>query len=314
MATTSTLILSDSRTLAYVDYTHPTPSPERPEKLPAIFYFHGIPGSRLEAELLASSARSPSARIIAIDRPGMGLSTFDPARTLLSWPQDVLDLANHLHIEQFYILGASGGGPYVLACIKALSRERLLGACIVAGFYPVSLGTQEMSISNRVLLWVAASNWVGSMTGPLMDWMFGRVARDYDHPERLADLLSSQLRSRSEAEGKCLDNPWVKDKVVEAARESFRQGSAGAALDMKLVAGEWGFDLRSLRDSGVRLCLWHGKEDLNIPLSMAERAADLMGVKLGVFEQEGHLGSSLNHQDQLLKSLLSVDGQVFSET
>jgi len=54
-----------------------------------VFYFHGFPGSRLEATLLPPSG----IRLIGVDRPGYGLSTPAPAaswltgrRTLRLWP------------------------------------------------------------------------------------------------------------------------------------------------------------------------------------------------------------------------------------
>jgi hypothetical protein len=46
------------------------------------------------------------------------MSTFQPNRRILDWPSDILELADHLKISQFYVLGTSGGCPYVLACAK----------------------------------------------------------------------------------------------------------------------------------------------------------------------------------------------------
>jgi pimeloyl-ACP methyl ester carboxylesterase len=302
---TSTLTLSDSRILAWVDYTGPPSSASNPSTRPTIFYFHGFPGSRLEGVLLASSANSHSARLIAIDRPGMGLSTFQPNRKLLDWPRDVLELADHLQIETFYVLGASGGAPYVLACVEAITRKRLLGASVVSGIYPASLGTQEMSTGNRVLLWTAASKWIGALTGPMMDWMIGRVARDSQHPGRLKDLFVKEMNRNPERDVKCLEDEDVKEKLVEALRESFRQGGDGVAWDIRLLASEWGFELAKLRTLGFRMCLWHGRGDTNVPVAMAEKAAGLMeGVELRVLEEEAHLSVSVNRQDEILEALL----------
>ena len=36
---------------------------------------------------------------MTIDRPGHGLSDFQPERTLLDWPEDVAALADHLEIR-----------------------------------------------------------------------------------------------------------------------------------------------------------------------------------------------------------------------
>ena len=72
-------------------------------------------------------------RLICPDRPGFGRSTFQPGRTLLDWPSDVEQLADHLGLDQFGLIGHSGGGPHALACAAALperitrSRHRVLG-------------------------------------------------------------------------------------------------------------------------------------------------------------------------------------------
>ena len=99
-----------------------------------VFYFHGSPSSRIEAALYLSDdlLESCNIRLIALDRPGLGLSDFQPDRRLLDWPRDVLALADHLKIERFTILAYSLGGPYGLACAFAIP-QRLEKAGIVSG-------------------------------------------------------------------------------------------------------------------------------------------------------------------------------------
>jgi pimeloyl-ACP methyl ester carboxylesterase len=81
----------------------------------------------------------------------MGLSTYQPRRTLLNWPKDVLELADHLKIQQFPVLGISGGSPCVLACAKEIPRSRLLAASIISGVYPAKFGTEGMLLPIKIL-------------------------------------------------------------------------------------------------------------------------------------------------------------------
>ncbi|MDQ4079090.1 MAG: alpha/beta hydrolase, partial [Chloroflexota bacterium] len=67
--------LKDGRLLGYAEYGDPAGQP--------IFFFHGWPGSRLEARPLTEPAAVHGARVIAADRPGFGLSDFKPGRTIL---------------------------------------------------------------------------------------------------------------------------------------------------------------------------------------------------------------------------------------
>jgi len=67
---TKSLILKDGRYLGYIEYGDGFP----------IFYFHGTPGSRFEAEYLSGKE---GVRIIGVDRPGIGISRYKKNRTLL---------------------------------------------------------------------------------------------------------------------------------------------------------------------------------------------------------------------------------------
>ncbi|KIW21612.1 hypothetical protein PV08_02192 [Exophiala spinifera] len=309
--TTSEVTLPDGRILAYIDYDPPTASGDgghataaSPAK-PVLFYCHGFPGSRVEGDFLKSTAQRHGARLISIDRPGMGLSTFQPHRTVLDWPQDVLHLANHLHIDGFYVVGASGGAPYVFACVKALPKTRLLGACVVAGAYPLSLGTDGMSWPNRILMWTASSKWFSWVSSLLMDLEFGSVARDREHPERMTKMMVQVMKSRPGPDAKCVDSEWATAKLVEALQESYRQPGDGVNLDIKLIAGDWGFNLADLDTEGFNISLWHGGLDANVPVGMARKGAALIkGAKLRVLEDEAHLSISMNAQDQFLETLL----------
>ena len=100
-----TIRLPDGRTLGYSEYGSPTGN--------TLFYFGS---SRLEACLLARAAANAGVRVIGTDRPGMGLSQFQPGRRLLDWPADVVALADHLGIARFAVVGVSAGGPHALAC------------------------------------------------------------------------------------------------------------------------------------------------------------------------------------------------------
>ena len=126
--TSTTIKLKDGRLLGYAEYGAPEGKP--------VFYFHGFPGSRLDWLLCdASAAAELNIRIIAIDRPGMGLSDFKRGREILDWPDDVVELADVLQVDRFAVLGISGGGPYACACAFKIS-ERLTTTAIVCGMGP----------------------------------------------------------------------------------------------------------------------------------------------------------------------------------
>jgi pimeloyl-ACP methyl ester carboxylesterase len=102
--TDKTIRLPDGRHLGYAEYGDPDGIP--------LLYFHGTPGSRLQARLFDAPAREVGVRMVAPERPGYGLSDVHPQRTLLDWVQDMEVLADRLHLERFAVMGVSGGGPH----------------------------------------------------------------------------------------------------------------------------------------------------------------------------------------------------------
>lgn len=72
---------------------------------PKVFYLHGSPGSRLEGKIFEPPALKLGTEIIAVDRPGIGLSSPHVNRTILDHARDVVDLATVLGYKEYYVMG-----------------------------------------------------------------------------------------------------------------------------------------------------------------------------------------------------------------
>ena len=72
--TTHSFQLVDGRTLAYAVYGLPLNSHQEPTHV--ILYHHGWPSSRLEGVYWEDAAQTQQMRLIAVDRPGIGKSSF----------------------------------------------------------------------------------------------------------------------------------------------------------------------------------------------------------------------------------------------
>lgn len=75
------LTLDDGRALAFERFGDLAGDP--------VYFFHGFPGSRLQAALVAEQAKASGICLIAFDRPGFGQSTRQPARTICGIAEDV---------------------------------------------------------------------------------------------------------------------------------------------------------------------------------------------------------------------------------
>jgi pimeloyl-ACP methyl ester carboxylesterase len=139
----STIQLSDGRRLGCAEFGDRAGAP--------VIYFHGWPGARVEARLGDYAARVSGVRLLAIDRPGMGLSAFQPGRAFVDWPDDVLEVAASLGLDRFAVLGISGGGPYAAACAWKLA-DRLTNAGILSSLAPFDVpgATAGMGRRNRL--------------------------------------------------------------------------------------------------------------------------------------------------------------------
>jgi pimeloyl-ACP methyl ester carboxylesterase len=111
----------DGRRLGFVEYGE--------QSGPALLYFHGHPGSRLEARLLADAARRAHLRLIGLDRPGLGLSDDQPRRRLSDWSDDVAEVIDRIGLQRVAIIGYSAGAPYALDCAYRLPGR--VTACVV---------------------------------------------------------------------------------------------------------------------------------------------------------------------------------------
>jgi pimeloyl-ACP methyl ester carboxylesterase len=275
-----------------------------------LFYFHGFPGSRKEAGLLneiypngiaqgTSEQLSEGSgwRIFAIDRPGMGLSDFQPNRSLKDWPNDIEQFADLLGIARFTIIGISGGGPYAASCAWAL-RERVICAGIACG--PDQLAGQETSNSfsarNRTALnlirhfpWLNKSTYAASAfflkRWPLM-------------------MLDSQMPSMPIHDQEALKIASVRETLSDSFLESLRQGSAGGAQEMKILCNPWGFDLGEIQ---TPVALWHGELDTIVPVIMGrEIAAQIPNCRASFFDSDGHYSLLVNRGATILGDLHQI--------
>ena len=136
MVTETDLALGDGRTLHVYD----TGTGDGTAGL-AVFWHHGTPSTGAPPEPLFAAAAERGIRWVSHDRPGYGGSTPHPGRDVASAAADVASVADALGIDQFAVMGDSGGGPHALACAAVLPRRVLATVCISA---PAPFGAEGL--------------------------------------------------------------------------------------------------------------------------------------------------------------------------
>jgi pimeloyl-ACP methyl ester carboxylesterase len=265
-----TIRLRDGRRLGYAEWGDPAGQP--------VLFFHGWPGSRVEGRLGDEAARETGVRLIAADRPGMGLSDFQPRRTFVDWPDDVIQLAEALGLDRFAVLGISGGGPYAAACAWKLS-DRLSAAGIVSSLAPLDVPGAVAGMGRRNRLSFQLVGRVGFLRRALFAVIGVSVRRK---PERVLERGVGTA-----VDMPYLDRPGVRGILAESLSEAFRSGSRGPAWEMGLYVRPWGFRVEELR---TPVYLSHGEQDANAPVTMGRYlATSIPGCRSSFYPGEGHL-------------------------
>lgn len=251
-----------------------------------------------------SLAEKVGARIICPDRPGLGLSTPSPERKLLDYPESITQLARHLGLDYYRILGWSGGGPFALACAKAVPKEQLLRVGVLAGMGPADAGLDGVRIMTKVFLWITV--WFPWLVRLLLECTLVRKAQNAD-PEVLRHYVKGQRKWMRGQEKKDLEDllaaiPGAMEIMTASTREHFRQGAEGLIQEAKILMDSWGFELEDIE---VEVKLWYGTADINVPIRMGrEMAKKLKRAELKEYEGETHLTIFPHHGEEILRDFL----------
>ncbi len=235
------LKLCDGRCLAYREYGDPHGQ--------LVFYFHGTPGSRLEVALVSDEAYSAGIHLIAVDRPGLGRSTYDPCRRILDWPSDVAALADSFGYtdRQFGVLGFSGGAPYASACVLRMPH-RINHAAIVSGHSPLGSPGVCSGSQDKMIRLITKRPRLGKMG-------IGFINRRLDRrPDKIVNMIAKKWTAADRQLVLC--NPHYYRHLIENLNEAGRCGAAGMVKDIRLLGSCWGFQLCQLQ--GVPVSIWQG--------------------------------------------------------
>lgn len=278
-----TVTLKDGRKLGFAEYGDPLGKP--------IFYFHGLPGSRLEAGHLHNSALLNHYRLIGIDRPGMGLSSVHQQRSILSWVDDVLAFADCLGVNKFSIIGHSGGAPFVAACATKIPH-RLIGAAIVSGMAPFENSEATASLACGQKLVNKAIKVMPFIASGLMKLTWLMLKKP--------GLLKKMLKQMAEVDQRVFHNEKSSNLFINATMEAFRNGVFGASQEIQLTLKPWGFNVADIK---CPITIWQGELDKQAPLAHANLYARLIPhAKLTLLKQEGHISLLINHGEEILRS------------
>lgn len=254
-ARTGSVRTPDGRILAYLDGGAPAGYP--------VIGLHGTPGCRLNRLADDSVYVEAGVRYVTTDRAGYGQSTRHHGRCVADEASDVRTIADALGLEQFSVVGGSGGGPHALAC-AALLRSRVERVACQSSLAP--LGPLGLS----------RADWLDGMdpeSAAELTWAEAGEATLTVAMERAQRLMERRISNHPAAligkEANSGDVDFLlRPEVIEAFRriipEQARHGVGGSVDDILALTGSWGFDLSSIE---VPVLLTFGDEDSTCPVA-----------------------------------------------
>lgn len=261
---------------------------------------HGTPDAAGLFNPAVEAGAERGLRHIGYSRPGFGGSTRLAGRTVASCAADVAAIADALGYDRFYSLGASGGGPHVIAC-AALLPDRVIAAAAIASPAPFDAEGLDWTAGmgqENVTEFAAMQAGGAELEAFLLT-----------HAEELRGATGDQLIAAlgdlvSEVDRQALSGELAAYLLDETAH-ALTNGVWGWFDDDRAFGHDWGLDLTDIR---APLSLWHGAQDRFVPIAHGEWLAGHTNAEAHLRPGDGHLSLVVTGYGEILDSLLAHAG------
>jgi pimeloyl-ACP methyl ester carboxylesterase len=275
----------DGETVGVYEYGDPGGAP--------VMVFHGTPACGAGFAWADDPARARGLRLVAPDRPGVGLSSRAASWTIADYPARVASLADTLGIERFTVWGYSGGGPYAVACAALLS-DRVTTTAVAAGMGQVGVWAtiEESEKTDRQMLELSTRR------PAIARFLLGASGYGARISPKIA--MRSFEKQLSPSDREVVPTLGPPREAMALFTQAFLHGAHGVVADYAAIAGPWGFDVGTIT---TPVAVFHGDADTMVPLRHGEElAARVPGATLTVWPGAGHLGT-VTHVGDVLDAL-----------
>ena len=260
---------------------------------------HGTPSDATIWSDWHEDALSNNLRLVAISRPGYGLSDRLEGRRVASVAEDVEDVLDALGIIEFVSLGWSGGGPHALAC-GALLPERCKAVSSLAGVGPYGepdldfldgMGPENVEEFGIALEGEEAlRRWMDEHAQPY------RTIADEELAEALGGLVP-------EIDVLALNEQGLAAMWAGSMRRCFTNGWDGWIDDDMVFCNHWGFEPSEIT---VPVAVWQGDLDLMVPFAHGEWLLRHIPTATARLEPgHGHLSLLADRRQAIIDDLTS---------
>lgn len=256
-----------------------------------VLFFHGFPGSSVQAEMFSRVLHSESMHVICVDRPGYNQTEKKVADQMQQAILDAKEVLSFFGWESFEVFTVSGGTPFGIAMVRAFPNI-VNGLTIISGLCPIgekAFGEIFPAGSKRALRFIPL------LPGFVLKKFIERATRK---SQASREGLLQKLLPAAPADQKCIQDLSVRASLNTGLREAFALNGLGPKADAKLFLSNWSLDLKNY--SGP-IRIHHGDQDKIIPVAVAK----LMNKKISnstlqIHEGEGHYSLAILHVAKLI--------------
>jgi pimeloyl-ACP methyl ester carboxylesterase len=262
----------------------------------------GTPSAAVDYPRLDQLATRLDLRLVTWSRPGYGDSTprqlRPPGPRIVDDVADVEAVLDALGMDEFVVVGWSGGGPRALACAAVLP-DRCRAAASLAGLAPID---------------AAGLDWMAGMgPGNVADFtaaLQGPEAYTAFQERFFLPMTSAGAAVVAVGLGQLLtpsDDVTSTDDLAQWLAETMHragaQGVIGVRDDGLALVAPWGFDVTSIR---VPTAIWAGGQDVTVPFAHGRwLAAHVQGAVAHLADGAGHI-TMVNDLEDVLVELLEL--------
>jgi len=275
-----TIVLPDGRLIAFRDLGTPDGVP--------VFILHPLVQSSLMRPQEAAMAGECGVRLISVERPGIGLSTYDPEGTYASFANDLASVADALGIGNFHLIGWASGAPYALT---AASRLGARGSRL-------ALATPRLNFRSDLEATSPMRQFFGGLRRH--PWIFETVF-SIMRAKRSRRMLRPMIRNfveTSEPDRRLFErDPALLDCFTDSLIEAIDRSHTGIVAELNFYAAETPAETSGLARP---LLVWHGLEDEMNSIADVKRMLDGAPVEaFHVVEGQGHMVLFTNFKEVL---------------
>jgi pimeloyl-ACP methyl ester carboxylesterase len=235
----------------------------------AVFLMHGTPGSLLGPRPRGIFLYRLGIRLITYNRPGYPGSDRVEDRIVADAAADVEAIADHFDIDEFSVIGRSGGAPHALACAadKRL-RDRLICAAALSSLAPCD--AEDLNwYADMVESNVEAYHHAESDLQALIASINQHAERIRGGSQGLLDTLRPEL---ADADRQVIGDIALRRIIARTHAEALRESVDGWVDDVIALSRPWPVTFSEITEP---VLLWHGGDDAFSPTShtrwLAER-------------------------------------------